>query len=277
MIPRLKLAMRPALALIVFLAHAGTPSAEEGGGVQTSFELLVHPVSEPALLETRFAPLVERLNATMPYTIRLKTVRDFHRYWLDVRRGESPDFVFEDAHITAWRMQRNGYIPLVRPLDPAIFYLLTTEDLADAGLDDFVGRRISCLPAPSLGFVILARWYDNPLQQPVIQSNATSWLDAVETLAAGSTDAAIAPAELAGRFPELVTVAESPRFPGLTLSARPDIDPVIREQMRDALLELHADAELADILLERDIPRFVAADPAEYEGLDAWLQVIFGM
>ena len=42
---------------------------------------------------------------------------------------------------------------------------------------EMVGRRIVTMPAPSLGFSLLTRWYPNPLRQPIIVSSASSWRD----------------------------------------------------------------------------------------------------
>jgi hypothetical protein len=75
-----------------------------------------------------------------------------------------PDLVLEDAHLSALRISRNGYTPLVKASEPATFSLLSSD--FDVSLSDFVARPISSMPAPSLGYLVLTSWFDNPMQQP---------------------------------------------------------------------------------------------------------------
>ena len=149
--------------------------------------------------------------------------------------------------------------------------------LADDSLEDFVGRRISSLPSPSLGYLVLADWFDNPLQQPLILSTATSWLDAVEMVFSAEADAAIAPNNLAARYPNLYPVETSREFPGLTLSASPDLPADVRQTLIDAMTVLHEDETHHAALFELDIDRFINVDPETYEGLEDWLSAIFSL
>jgi len=238
-------------------------------------ELLVNPEYPPDQARLVYQPLVNYLNDATGLTIELTTDRNFHRYWLNARRGESADLIIEDAHMTAWRMGEFDYRPLVTTADPKTFSLITSGALADDELRDFIGRRISSLPSPSLGYLVLADWYDNPLQQPIILSTATSWLDAIEMVFSAEADAAIAPDNLAEKYPNLYPVATSSDFPGLTLSASPDVPDDARQALIDALTMLHDDPDHHAALFELDIDRFVPADPADYENLEQWLKPLF--
>lgn len=253
---------------------AQVPGRGHQGPVQ--LELLVHPNFSPERASQVYQPLVNYLAGATGYEIRMVTARNFHRYWLEARRGMAPQLVLEDAHMAAWRMAHQGYQPLVTTADPMTFSLLTSGPYADDALGEFVGRRISSLPAPSLGYVILAEWFDNPMQQPLIESNATSWLDAVEIIFSGEAEAAMVPANLVARYPNLYPVAESREFPGLTLSASADVGEAVRAALTDALLELHDNPDHYAALHELDIEAFAAADPGEYVGLERWLGSVFG-
>lgn len=238
-------------------------------------ELLVNPVYPPDQARLVYQPLVDYLNDSTGLDITLTVDRNFHRYWLNAKRNEAPSLILEDAHMAAWRMVNFDYQPLVAPAAPTTFSLLTTGALADDGLDDFVGRRISSLPSPSLGYLVLAEWFDNPLQQPIILSTATSWLDAVEMVFSAEADAAIAPNNLVARYPNLYPVATSTEFPGLTLSASPSLPPDVRQTLTDAMTALHEDETHHAALFELDIDRFEAVDPESYQGLENWLSTIF--
>lgn len=240
-------------------------------------ELLVNPVYPPDQARLVYQPLINYLNESTGLDIRLSVDRNFHRYWLNARRNEAPHLILEDAHLAAWRMANFDYRPLVATDSPITFSLLTTGALADDSLDDFVGRRISSLPSPSLGYLMLADWFENPLQQPIILSTATSWLDAVEMVFSAEADATIAPNNLVARYPNLYPVATSPELPGLTLSASPNLPQDISETLIDAMTALHDDETYHAALFELDIDRFVRADPQDYEGLEEWLSTIFSL
>lgn len=249
---------------------ATAPAAPE------SFILQGHPIFTPDQAELVYRPLVNYLNEATPYRFDLQISRDFHRYWLDVRRGETPDLVLEEAHLTAFRMQRDGYTPLVKAVEPMTYSLMASPTHVDGSLRDFVGQPVSSMPSPSLGYLVLSRWYENPMQQPIIQSNASSWLDAIEIVFSMEAEAAIAPRNLADRYVNLEMIETSQEFPGLTLSASPAVPEEIQREIRAALLVLHEDDQHYAAVHELDIEQFVEADPAEYEGLEEWLREVTG-
>lgn len=287
----------PALALLVASlsfaqseSEQQTPAGQQGSGATGTqatdedvpiqsltgpLEILVNPVYPPDQARLVYQPLLDYLNETTGLDVTLVVDRNFHRYWLNARRNEAPPLILEDAHMVAWRMKNFDYQPLVTTAKPITFSLLTTGAMADDSLDDFVGRRISSLPSPSLGYLVLADWFSNPLQQPRIQSTATSWLDAVEMVFSAEADAAIAPDNLVARYPNLYPVKTSTEFPGLTLSASPDVPDDVRRTLIDAMTLLHDDEDHHAALFELDIDRFVAADPEIYAGMEQWLSTIF--
>ncbi|GAB4167908.1 MAG: hypothetical protein Kow0020_00990 [Wenzhouxiangellaceae bacterium] len=239
--------------------------------------LLVHPDYTPDQARLVYQPLVDYLTAATGLQIRLMVTRNFHTYWLDARRDRAPELVLEDAHMAAWRMREFGYSPLAAAAAPKTFSLITGSPMADDPIRAFVGRRISTLPSPSLGFLVLIDWFPNPLQQPQINSAATSWLDAVEMVFSGEADAAVAPDNIVAKYPNLYPVATSPEFPGLTLSAAASVPEDVRRQLVDALTVLHENPDHHDALFELDIDRFIEADPDDYRGLERWLDKIFTM
>ena len=240
-------------------------------------ELLVNPIYLPDQAEMVYQPLVDYLREATGLDLRLATVRNFHRYWLEARRGDAPPLILEDSHMAAWRMNNQGYTPLVTTARPITFSLLASNASMEPSLDEFVGKRVSTLPSPSLGFLILTSWYSNPLQQPVILSNASSWLDAVEIVFSMEADAAIVPRGIAEKYPNLITVETSEELPGMTLSAGPDVPEGVRDALVEAMTTLHDNADYHAALFELDVDRFVAADPADYTDLDRWLENIFSL
>lgn len=242
-----------------------------------TIQMLVNPIYLPEQAEQVYQPLVNFLNEETGLDIELITARNFHRYWLDARRNESAPLVLEDSHMASWRMNRHDYQPLVTTSTPTSFSLLAMGQYADVEWSDFVGLRISSLPSPSLGYVILSNWYTNPLQQPLILSNATSWLDAIEIVFAGEADAAIVPQNLVQRYPNLYVIRQSEELPGLTLSASSDVPQPIRDMLTEAMTRLHENADYHAALFELDIEQFIVANPEDYVTLDDWLDSIFAL
>ncbi|MFP4207636.1 MAG: phosphate/phosphite/phosphonate ABC transporter substrate-binding protein [Wenzhouxiangella sp.] len=258
------------LALAVGLVVA-SPAAAQGRALQFQ----VHPIFPPEQTALVFQPLLDYLEQATDQRFELHTSRDFHRHWLDLRRGSQPDLVLEDAHLIALRMQRDGYRPMVRASKPTTFSLLTNRPERAPELTDFIGLPVASLPTPSLGHLVLAAWFSNPMQQPLIQSSATSWLDAVEIVFAGEADAAIVPHNLVARYVNLTQVATSTEFPHMTIAAAPSLDQRLADDIIAALLALHRQSSHFVVLHELDIERFVPASVDEYVGLERWLDTVY--
>jgi hypothetical protein len=242
-----------------------------------SLTLQVHPIFPPDQAELVYAPLLNYLRATTPHQFELSTARDFHRFWLSIRRGNQPDLVLEDAHLIALRIQRDGYTPLVKAAEPATFSLIGNSMNMEPVLDEFIARPVSSMPSPSLGYMVLQRWYTNPMAQPRIVSNASSWLDAIEMVFAMESEAAIAPHNLVERYVNLAVVQTSQEFPHVTIAASPAVPDAVQRQIRSSLLDLHNNSDHFSALHELDIDQFVPADAAEFEGLEEWLQGFGGI
>lgn len=253
------------------------PSTEVPAGSAETFVFQGHPIFTPEQAELVYRPLVNYLNDVLPYRFDLELVPDYHRYWLSIRRGENPHLVLEEPHLTSYRIERHDFTPLVRAVEPISYSLLTSMGNAESSVRDFIGRPVSSMPAPSLGYLILSSWFDNPMQQPIIQSNASSWLDAVEIVFSMEADAAIVPRNLVSRYVNMENVLTSREFPGVTISASPAVPIAIQEEIRDALLALHEDENHFAALNELDINRFVEARAPEYEGLQEWLRLVYSM
>ena len=186
------------------------------------------------------------------------------------------DFAFEEAHFTDYRVNRQRFTPLVRVVDPTKFTLLVDSANANAGANGLIGRRIASMSAPSLGYLLLGELYKNPIAQPEIQSVAASWKDGVEMVFAGETDAAMVPGYIAQTYPNLVPVATSRDFIGRAFSASPKVPMDVRKKVADALLRLHKDKTLFDVLSELGATQFVPANAADYAGSERLLRGVFG-
>ncbi|MCF6225945.1 MAG: phosphate/phosphite/phosphonate ABC transporter substrate-binding protein [Xanthomonadales bacterium] len=264
---------KPALLTISLFLLGGLLTSQTSAEELT---LMVQPSYPQERAAEVYAPLIEYLNATSGHTITLKSPRDFQQHWLSVRNGDTPDLVLEDAPITDYRIQNQGYTPLVRVKEEVSYSILTGSAYADDQLDQFVGRVISTLAAPSLGYLVLLDAFPNPFSQPVITSNAATWLDGVEMTFSMEADAAVAPFWLVEQYQNLHPVYTSKSFPGLTLSASANVNDEVKAAITQALLKLHEDEKAFSALHEINATEIIAADAADYVGYKKMLGQLYG-
>jgi ABC-type phosphate/phosphonate transport system substrate-binding protein len=255
--------------LAIGIASAGSASADQ-------FTLGIEASYPPDQAEEIYRPLLEYLNRATGHTFVLSVPRNYHFLWRDLKRNEPVDFTFEEAHFVDFRIDRYGFVPLVRTAEPTSYTLLAQADIAEAGLDGMVGKRIACMPSPSLGFALLAEMFKNPVAQPDIRSEATTWRDGVEMVFAGEADAAMVQTYIAELYPNLVSVEKTRDFAGRALSAAPTVDAGVRQAVTDAMLRLHEDESLFQVLTVLGATRFEPATTEEYDGEEQMLSGFFG-
>lgn len=261
---------RRALAALLTLAAVAT-SAQAA-----EFKLAVEPSYPVAQAQEVYKPLLDYLATSTGHTFSLVVARNYHFHWQDLRDNAPIDFAFEEAHFVDYRISHQQFEVLARTSEPTSYALLAQPDFEAQGLKGLIGRPVACMPAPSLGFALLTEIYDNPVAQPDIRSEASSWQSGVEMVFGGEADGAMVPSFLADLYPNLVIMQRSRSFPGRAFTAAPGVDPAIRKAVRDALLKLHEDPTAYSALSELGASKFEAATRAEYTGSETMLRGFFG-
>jgi hypothetical protein len=265
----MKISRKTAFAAVMTLLFAGGASAAD-------YSVTVEPNYPPAQAQAVYKPLLDYLSKATGQHFVLKTSGNYHVYWRDLRSAAPTDFAFEEAHFTDYRINRQRFIPLVRTIDPTKFVLLVDSSNSDAGANGLIGRRVASMSAPSLGYLLLGELYKNPIAQPEIQSAAASWKDGVEMVFAQESEGAMVPGYIASTYPNLVSVATSRDFVGRAFSASPKVPPDVRKKVTDALLALHKNPALFDVISELGATQFVPATAADYAGNERLLRGVFG-
>ncbi len=258
-----------ALALSV-LALGSRPAAA------ADLTMMVEPFYTPERAAEVYQPLIAYLNAATGHRIELVTPRNYHFFWRDIRLNVPIDLMLAEPPITDYRAQRYEAEPLVRTAEPTSYTLLASDQLENPTLNSLIGRNIVTMPSPSLGFAVLLEFYPDPVAQPNILSAASSWRDGIEIVFAGEADATIVPTWLKDQYPNLIPLRTSREFPGIALSASASLDATVRQEIRDALLKLHEDATMYEVLNELGITRFEATNAAEYRGAEQMLRDFYG-
>ncbi len=255
-------------ATILLLTGASASAAE--------FTLTVEPNYPPDQAEQVYRPLLDYLAASTGHTFKLRTAGNYHVYWRDLRAGTRTDFAFEDPHFTDFRANRLGFTPLVRVAESARYSLLADGSVEGTGPTALIGYRVVSMPSPSLGNLVLAELYRNPIAQPDILSEATTWKDGVDMIFAGEAAGAMVPNYIAQLYPNLVTVVESREFTGRALSAAGNVPQDVRKAVAEAMLKLHEDEAQYEVLVELGATQFVATNAAEYAGAERLLRGVYG-
>ena len=240
------------------------------------YTLAVEPNYSPKVAQEVYKPLLEYLKRATGHTFTLRTATNYHVYWRDLRSNAKTDFAFEEAHFTDYRIDRLGFRPLVRTVEGTKYLLLADQAVADKGVPGLIGYRVVSMPAPSMGYLLLGELYKNPIAQPEIMSVATNWKDGVDMVFAMESEGAMVPSYIAQQYPNLVTVSESREFTGRTLSAGGTVPADVRKAVTDAMLKLHEDNALYEVLAELGTTQFVAANRDEYAGSERLLRGVFG-
>lgn len=253
----------------VLLCAAGAAGADD-------YRVSIEPEFPPGQAEEIYTPLMAYLSRETGHTFTLEVPRNYHLMWRDMRKGEAIDFTFEDAPFTDFRVQRQGFVPLARIATASAFSLIAMPETAERGLDGLVGYRIVSMPAPSLGYAVLSRFYRNPISQPEVLSVAASWRDGVEMVFAGEAEAAMVPNYIAELYPNLALIQESSSYPARAVSAAPSVPEEVREAVRAALLRMHEDESLYTVLNEIGATQFEPAAAEDYRGQQTMLRGFFG-
>lgn len=247
-----------------------------GVGSAAEYNFAVEPTYTPERAREVYGPLMNYLNNSTGQTFNLVVARNYAFYWNDIRNRKDLHFVFDEAHFTDFRIQRFNYEPLAKSSVPSSYSLLTQDDVAEGNVQAFVARSLVTMPAPNLGFALLLEYFPNPMQQPDLRSLATSWRDTVEIVFAGEADATLVPTWLRDQYPNLIPVITTREFPGAAISASPDVPAEVKTSVKDALLKLHEDPELYEVLSELGVQQFVEASAADYKGSEQMLKNFYG-
>lgn len=261
------------LRKILFLAGLSALSLSASAA---NYTVTVEPNYPASQAQDIYKPLMAYLGRATGHTFTLKTVNNYHGYWRDVLANAPVDFAFEEAHFADFRAQRQGFIPLVRVAEPTQFSLLVSPENTAVGPQGLMAGTIVSMPSPSLGYLFLGELYPNPIAQPEIASSAQTLKDGVDAVFAQEAMGAMVPVYIAQQYPNLESVHLSRSLPGRALSASGKVPANVRAAVTDAMLKLHQDPNLIDVLTEIGTAQFVKTSAAEIAGNERMLRRVFG-
>lgn len=263
--------LRLAMAFLCAIAIGDSAAAAE-------YRFTPEPAYTPAAAAEIYKPLLEYLSKATGEKFVLAPAANYSSYWRNILKPDQTDFSYDEAQFADYRISHLGFIPLVRRSQPTSYSLLANADFEGKDTKALLSSRIASMPAPSQGYAILMQIFSDPVQQPDISSNSTSWRDCLDMVNSGEAQALIFPTWMLETYgnPSMVTLFTSPEVSGPAILASPSVPEVVRNKVRDALLNVEGAPELGELLLELGITKFVSAVPADYAGDQTMLSGFYG-
>ena len=200
----------------------------------------VQPILDHDATHKAFQPLADYIALATGKTVDFSVAMDYADYWFRMKDGKRYNLILDAAHYVDFRIKNQGHIPLVKIPGMVSYSLITMSSEMILDKDELIGKKIATLIPPSPGGLILAEMFSHPMRQPYFVAVQSSD-EAMELLLQGKVNAAFVPTPLAGKAmsegKDIATVTTSPQTPHITLTAAPEIDLEIREQITKALLE----------------------------------------
>lgn len=263
-----------ALALAV-----GAPPGHGQDIAVPGLTLGIAPLLSESDTRRQFAPLCEYLAQASGRPCRIETKPNFLTYWEAMRRDQDYNLILDDAHFTGYRAERMGYAVLVKIPGTVTYSLIVPRTVTFHDPGRLAGRRIATLGIPSLGAALLNSLFPQASKQPIpVEVNSAE--EGFALLREGKVAAAILPTALARQeialgAPLRVLLSTEP-LPHMALSAAPGLDPALRRQLRQALLDAPKTAAGRKMLQSLGIERFDAASASVYKDKAAILQQYWG-
>lgn len=253
-------------------------------GASTAPKLVIGLIPEMNVFKQmeRFQPLAEHLEQQLGVTVELKILSRYGNL-IDSFITQKMDGAFFGSFTGALAIEKLQVIPLARPMNlngestyRGLVY--TRKDSGIRTLDDMKGKRFAFVEkATTAGYLFpLAYFRNNGI------ANAETYLG--EIFFAGSHDASLdavlnRKADLGASKntvfewvraanpridQEIHILAESLDVPSNGLCVRPDLDPALRQKIREVLLALDSTAEGQIILEKFKARKFIPTTTADY-------------
>lgn len=263
--------LRIVSALLFVLSAWGQATAAE-------FEFSAPPDLGPEESRPLYAPLLELLSRETGESFVYVHPGSWFAYQRDTRAGRF-QLLLDDAHLASWRIATLDHVPLARAPHQVTYLAVAMKEGRVYSREDLVGRPVCAKAPPDLGTVAFLDKFDGPFQVPQILATPDP-LDRVQNVLSGKCAAAvltrhryIGSQEIRGAAGRLKIITQTASYPGMTLTAGPGIPDKLRGTIQMILLS-RAGGKATAALRDRFINggSFVAADPADYDGLHEMLR-----
>lgn len=273
-----------AVLLIFFLLLSGTASTRASCQDKPS-TLLIGLVPEINVFKQkqRFNLLGAYLRRKTGIEIRF-TILSRYGNIIDRFQKERMDAAFFGSFTGALAVRKLGVVPLARPVNPDDTstyhgYLFVKKNSGIKSARDMRGKRMAFVEKATTAGYLFPLAYLRETGITGIDGFFSEYFfagshdAAIKAVLDGSADIGAAKHSIYERMREsdarvdreLVVIAESPRVPSNGLCVRKGLDAAVRQRLKQALLEMHADAEGAAVLAKFGALRFIETTAGDYQ------------
>lgn len=222
-----------------------------------------------------YQPMVDYLSEKTGVKFELVPSQNFIGYWNQMRKEDAYDFLFDGAHLSAWRVAKMEHRLVARVSGVLSFTLISRADDLYLEPDELVHRKVAVLASPNVGGLQVYNLFTNPSRQPQMVEVRNA-VDALEAVRDGRADAAYVPTPILSRYPEATVITTSEPMPNMSLTASPRVPLEVGERVASALLEAGESEVGREMLAAINVNAFEAADKREYAGLEKLLHGMWG-
>lgn len=235
------------------------------------------PTQAPEQTVKLYTPLINYLSQVTGKQFVIKPARNYLEYNNGTLQN-TYDMVFDGPHYTAWRMERQGAVPVAR-LPGAISIVVAVRDDSDIRqLDDLIGRKVCAFSSPNMLTMDFLNYFRNPVRQPVLL-RVEGFKEINECLRGGRGDAAVLRDQVWAKQDQtgLRLIEHNYRkHPERTFSVAAGIEPALREKIAAALISEEGNKVAAPLLEVFKKEKFIPVNPADYDGLGELLAPVWG-
>lgn len=234
------------------------------------YRLGVAPVLDYESTIRAYKPLADYLSKEVGIEIELVPARNFISYWSSMRKPGNYDFVFDGAHLAAYRVNKMNHKLLAKVSGVLSFTLISRSDDLVLEPEELVNRKVAVQASPNLGGVLVHNLFNNPARQPQMVEVKTA-IEALEAVRSKRADAAYVPTPIVSNYPEATVITTSEQLPNMTMTASPKVPDEIVEAVRKSLYGAKESEGATAALTAMNIDGFEPAKRSEYTGLERLL------
>ncbi len=280
--------------LLLLLAGCGAPADPPSAPAQTRETLRIGLIPEQNIFEQlrRYEPLADYLSERLDIDIELKVLPGYgniidHFTEADLDGAFFGSFAFVLAHA------RLGVTVLARPVNPdglSTYHgvIFVRRDSGIRHVEQMQGKRFVFVDkATTAGYLLPLNYlYEHGIadyrhflgEVYFAGTHESAYNDVLE----GKADIGAAKNTVFSRLAvsdprlltELVVLARSPEVPENGLALRTEIDPALRERLKQVLLSMESDPRGKDVLARFGALRFIETTAADYESVFRYAEKI---
>ena len=254
------------LCCLLSFAAAANPPAEP------TYSFSVAPQFERRKLFTIWQPIVDDLQRRTGLHFELVTSLSVGEYDIDVKNGRY-DFIYVNPYMVPLIEKQPGYQPLIRDAAPLHGILVVRKDSPLQRVEDLRDKTLAVPSMSALGASLLLRAeLDRDFAvktRPIIaKTHSSVFLHVINGLADAGGSVQKALAEQDERIRDSLKVLHRTRdVPSHPIAGHQRVPVKVREQVRQAFLEMSADPQGRALLAEVPMREAVAAHAEDYQVL----------